>query len=173
MENSQDNMKVIDPLSPPSKDIMTTPAPHTYTFKFSDDLSSAVHEDSVNLRTEVFVHEQNVPVELEVDADESKCLYIVAYSEEEIPAATLRLMPENEGLHVQRVCVAKKYHGTGLGRLLMQQTHEYARLHAIHELHLDAQVHATGFYERLGYSLTERPEFLDAGIAHRQMRMRI
>jgi predicted GNAT family N-acyltransferase len=166
-------MKVIDPLSPPSKDIMTTPTPHTYTFKFSDDLTSTVHKDSVNLRTEVFVREQNVPVELEVDADESRCLYIVAYSEEGIPAATLRLMPEDAGLHVQRVCVARQFRGTGLGRLLMQQAHEYARQHAIHELHLDAQVHATGFYERLGYSLTERPEFLDAGIAHRQMTLHL
>nr|WP_263849096.1 GNAT family N-acetyltransferase [Lacticaseibacillus nasuensis] len=36
-------------------------------------------------------------------------------------------------------------------------------------MRLGAQVHAVGFYERLGYHLTARPEFLDAGIRHREM----
>ena len=46
-----------------------------------------------------------------------------------------------------------------------------AEAHGAHELRLGAQVQAVGFYKTLGYTLTERPEFLDAGIRHREMHL--
>lgn len=156
----------------PSQHADTTNDRIAYDFRFSRNLKSTVHEDSVALRTEVFVHEQHVPVELEVDADEDRCLYIVAYdlrSDPPHPAATLRLLPESYGLHVQRVAVAKDHRGTGLGRALVEQAHAYAQRNGVHQLRLNAQTHATGFYESLGYLYADRPEFLDAGIPHRAM----
>lgn len=152
---------------------------HDYTFEFTTDLSSTAHEDSVLLRTEVFVNEQHVPKNREIDDDEDSCIYLVAYDlsaenngatpARHIPCATLRLLPQEHGFHVQRVAVARDHRGTGLGRELMLHAFDYAIEHGVSHLGLDAQTHATGFYESLGFTYTNRPEFLDAGIAHREM----
>ncbi|KRM87793.1 GNAT family N-acetyltransferase [Lacticaseibacillus thailandensis] len=137
--------------------------------KYTADLNSNIHRDSVKIRQEVFVQEQHVPSDLEVDADEGRCLYIVAYDDQDQPVATLRLLPADYGLHVQRVAVRKAARGTGLGRVIMNAARDYAQANGIKQLRLDAQVHATGFYSALGYSFADRPEFLDAGIRHREM----
>lgn len=47
--------------------------------KSTTDLDSQVHHDSVQIRTHVFVEEQHVPANLEVDADEGKATYFVVY----------------------------------------------------------------------------------------------
>lgn len=139
------------------------------TIKYTTDLNSTIHQDSVQIREEVFVAEQHVPADLEVDDDEGRCLYIVAYGDGNKPLATLRLLPAEYGLHVQRVAVRKVARGTGLGRVIMDAARDYAQANDIQQLRLDAQVHATGFYTALGYSFADRPEFMDAGIPHREM----
>jgi predicted GNAT family N-acyltransferase len=45
-----------------------------------------------------------------------------------------------------------------------------ARRRGLHQVHLNAQVKAIEFYERLGFT-AEGPEFMDAGIAHRHMHL--
>ncbi|MEO2873367.1 N-acetyltransferase, partial [Lacticaseibacillus paracasei] len=47
--------------------------------KTTTTLDSQIHQDSVQIRTHVFVEEQHVPPELEVDADEAKATYFVIY----------------------------------------------------------------------------------------------
>lgn len=139
------------------------------TIKTTTEMDSPVHQDSVAIRTAVFVQEQNVPAALEVDADENKCTYLVGYDDANQPVATLRLNPEDYGFHVQRVAVAKSARGTGCGREIMQAGIDYAKANGIHKLMLGAQVHATGFYATLGFSFTTKPEFVEAGIKHREM----
>ncbi|WP_127848342.1 GNAT family N-acetyltransferase [Lacticaseibacillus hulanensis] len=136
-------------------------------------LDSQIHAHSVAIRTAVFVKEQNVPTELEVDEDEGKCVYFVGYNNAGTPMATLRLNPESYGYHVQRVAVMKQARGTGLGREIMQKAIEYAKEHGAEKLVLGAQTHATGFYEGLGFTYTNKPEFMDAGIPHREMQLKL
>jgi len=133
------------------------------------DLTSPIYQDSLAIRQAVFVKEQGVPADLEVDADENKAIYFVGYLDNQ-PVATARLRPEAGGYHVQRVAVAKAYRNQHLGQALLEAMTDYAKKQAAQHLSLNAQVSAVGFYQRLGYALTERPEFLDAGIQHREMR---
>ncbi len=128
-----------------------------------------IHRDSVKIREAVFVAEQHVPADLEVDDDEKDCLYFVGYNDQNEPLATLRLNPEPYGYHVQRVAVMKAARGTGLGREIMQAAIAYAEANHVEKLVLGAQVHATGFYESLGFAYTDKPEFIEAGIRHREM----
>ena len=58
--------------------------------KSTTDLDSQVHHDSVQIRTHVFVEEQHVPANLEVDADEGKATYFVVY-DAGLPVATARI----------------------------------------------------------------------------------
>lgn len=118
------------------------------------------------IRTTVFVQEQNVPPELELDALEDQCVHFLA-RENGVPLGTARLLDRGYA-KVQRVAVVKSARGTGLGRRLMEAVLGHAKAAGFTEARLDAQVSAIAFYERLGF-VAEGPEFDDAGIAHRLM----
>lgn len=137
--------------------------------KQTHDLNTNIYRDSLAIRLEVFVNEQGVPESLEVDADEAKATYLTGYDEQLHAQATLRLLPENDGWHVQRVAVRSAARGQGFGRDIMQAAIDAGR-HANRDfLILGAQTHACGFYEKLGFTPTSRPAFEEAGIPHREM----
>ena len=140
--------------------------------KSTTDLDSQVHHDSVQIRTHVFVEEQHVPANLEVDADEGKATYFVVY-DAGLPVATARILPEGTGYHVQRVAVEKAYRKHGLGKMVLNAIIAYAREQNVAFLKLGAQLQAIGFYKTLGFQLTDQPEFLDAGICHREMQLQL
>ena len=140
--------------------------------KSTTDLDSQVHHDSVQIRTHVFVEEQHVPANLEVDADEGKATYSVVY-DAGLPVATARILPEGTGYHVQRVAVEKAYRKHGLGKMVLNAIIAYAREQNVAFLKLGAQLQAIGFYKTLGFQLTDQPEFLDAGIRHREMQLQL
>ena len=140
--------------------------------KSTTDLDSQVHHDSVQIRTHVFVEEQHVPANLEVDADEGKATYFVVY-DAGLPVATARILPEGTGYHVQRVAVEKAYRKHGLGTMVLNAIIAYAREQNVAFLKLGAQLQAIGFYKTLGFQLTDQPEFLDAGIRHREMQLQL
>jgi predicted GNAT family N-acyltransferase len=140
--------------------------------KSTTDLDSQIHHDSVQIRTHVFVEEQHVPANLEVDADEGKATYFVVY-DAGLPVATARILPEGTGYHVQRVAVEKAYRKHGLGKMVLNAIIAYAREQNVAFLKLGAQLQAIGFYKTLGFQLTDQPEFLDAGIRHREMQLQL
>ena len=140
--------------------------------KSRTDLDTQVHHDSVQIRTHVFVEEQHVPANLEVDADEGKATYFVVY-DAGLPVATARILPEGTGYHVQRVAVEKAYRKHGLGKMVLNAIIAYAREQNVAFLKLGAQLQAIGFYKTLGFQLTDQPEFLDAGIRHREMQLQL
>ncbi|MDM7523708.1 GNAT family N-acetyltransferase [Lacticaseibacillus rhamnosus] len=140
--------------------------------KSTTDLDSQVHHDSVQIRTHVFVEEQHVPANLEVDSDEGKATYFVVY-DAGLPVATARILPEGTGYHVQRVAVEKAYRKHGLGKMVLNAIIAYAREQNVAFLKLGAQLQAIGFYKTLGFQLTDQPEFLDAGIRHREMQLQL
>jgi predicted GNAT family N-acyltransferase len=127
------------------------------------------YEDALLVRKEVFVEEQEVPIELEVDEFEENSFHFVVYDQEE-PIAAGRLRPlEKEMAKVERICVKKSYRGSGIGKLIMEKIEETAKHKGISTLKLNAQTHAEKFYELLGYE-TYSDIFMDAGIPHVSMK---
>ena len=118
------------------------------------------------IRLAVFVGEQGVPPEEELDELDNAALHILALWNG-TPAGTARAVEKAPGLRkIGRVAVMPAFRKFGIGKSLMQGIEaEYPASAFI----LDAQAHAIGFYERLGYT-AEGEEFLDAGIPHRLMR---
>ena len=111
------------------------------------------HRDNAELRRirdSVFVAEQSVPPELEWDAED---------------ADAVRLLPDG---HIGRVSVLKDWRGLKVGEKLMQAVIAEAEKRGLHQQMLTAQVHATPFYERLGFRIVS-DEYLDAGIPHVDM----
>lgn len=116
------------------------------------------------IRFEVFVHEQNVAPELEVDGLDPKCLHALAF-EDENPIATGRLLEDG---HIGRVAVLKPYRNRGIGIAIMKTLIEAARERSLATVCLSSQTHAIAFYERLGFK-AQGEIYLDAGIDHIDM----
>jgi predicted GNAT family N-acyltransferase len=68
------------------------------------------------------------------------------------------------------MAVLSAWRQRGVGSALLRELVSIARDQGIGEVVLNAQTYAMGFYERHGF-VAEGPEFLDAGIAHRKMRL--
>ncbi len=140
-----------------------------------DDLAAAFA-----LRTEVFVVEQHVPPEEELDAADTSptTTHVVAELDGAV-VGTGRLLtdPAHPGeVHIGRVAVARRARGTGVGEAVMAALEEIALAeHAVAgadgvrrvRVELSAQEQALGFYRRVGYAVDEARRYLDAGIWHR------
>ncbi|GAA0223516.1 hypothetical protein GCM10009125_10670 [Castellaniella daejeonensis] len=120
------------------------------------------------IRLEVFVQEQQVPLEEELDARDAQCLHAVAYDADGQAMGTGRLLPDG---HIGRMAVRKAWRGQGVGSLLLNALMDAARRRGDAEVVLDAQLHARPFYARHGF-VEEGGTFMDAGIPHRVMRRR-
>ncbi len=118
------------------------------------------------IRLEVFVHEQLVPIEEEIDALDPLCVHAVSYDVQGRALATGRLLPDG---HIGRMAVLKGARGQGLGRAVLTALVQQARQQGFGEVVLSAQTHAQGFYLRHGF-VAEGAEYLDANIPHVLMR---
>ena len=141
----------------------------------------------LDLRSVVFIDEQLVPEEEEIDELDTlqsifddKVMHIVAKENNKV-LGTARMFVESRTtisssiethLHVGRVAVESDSRKTGVGRLVMDKCHQLAIERGYSMLTLSAQVQALGFYERLGYQARGKI-YLDAGIEHRDMDIKV
>jgi predicted GNAT family N-acyltransferase len=120
------------------------------------------------LRFEVFVDEQSVPPDIELDEHEDTALHFLARLRG-VPVGTARVVfKDPRAAKIGRVAVCKTARGCGIGAALMQAVEADPALRDTTLLMLEAQVHAVGFYQRLGYTASGAV-FMDAGIPHRTM----
>jgi len=129
----------------------------------------SLREDAQKVRVEVFVIEQNVPVELEWDEGDEVSTHAVAYDEQGQPVATGRLLPDG---HIGLMAVSQSLRGKGIGKQVLVALLEHARQDGHEELVLHAQTHAVPFYEQQGF-IVEGEEFIEADMPHRLMRRRL
>ena len=121
-------------------------------------------KDICKIRFEVFVVEQNVSEELEIDGLDDEAKHVLAYIDNEA-IGTGRIL--NDG-HIGRVSVLKKHRGLGIGKLMMQDLIHWAEEANIEKLWLSSQWHAHGFYLDLGFDC-EGGIYKEAGIDHIKM----
>src|SRR5438105_15949289 len=124
--------------------------------------------EAKRIRFTVFVEEQGVPPELEMDDQDAHCIHAIAYAEGKA-VGTGRLLPDG---HIGRMAVLKDARGRGAGRALLRALIDAARRRGDREVMLSAQVHALDFYRAEGFR-PEGPEYEEAGIAHQAMRMKL
>jgi predicted GNAT family N-acyltransferase len=118
------------------------------------------------VRMEVFVVEQQIPLELEYDADDWHCTHAVAWDGAK-PIGTARLDLKQQG-RVGRVSVLRQFRRGGIGTRLMHALEQEARRHGLPKLWFHSQVSAVPFYETLGYRAFGE-EYLEADIPHLSM----
>lgn len=120
------------------------------------------------LRRAVFIEEQGVSEAEELDDLDGQAIHLLAW-QDGLPAGTARIMIHGAKGKIGRVCVQAGLRGTGLGKALILSAIDVLRdrpgvTHAM----LGAQVHAIGFYEKLGF-VAQGDIYDDAGIPHRDM----
>ncbi len=129
------------------------------------------------LRIEVFVKEQNVPIELELDEkDHSKNTVHIGYFSDDKLIGVARLIDlDKDIIHIGRVAIDKHHRGRGIGRELIYGCENIAQqiLKRKIIIELSAQIQAEKFYESLGYNRVNDTIYLDAGIEHVDMRKEI
>jgi predicted GNAT family N-acyltransferase len=123
-------------------------------------------EDARPIRYEVFVLEQQVPLELEWDEMDESSLHIVAYDKNRQAIGTARLLPDG---HIGRMAVRQPLRGKGVGSVLLQTLVSVAQQRGDAAVLLHAQLHAEDFYRRHGF-VRDGEEFVEAGIMHICMR---
>lgn len=138
-----------------------------WQLKTFTELSTIELFEIYKLRTAVFVVEQNCPYQ-EVDNKDLQAVHLFAKNAENL-TAYCRLIPEQDGIHLGRVCVAQNARGSGLARELVQKAMDYCAVtFSSQPIHAQAQSYLKGFYESFGFQAVSEV-YLEDGIEHLDM----
>lgn len=120
-----------------------------------------------DIRQEVFVGEQGVPVELEMDGLDNEAVHILAFVDG-VPAGCGRLLLKGEEAKIGRVAVRKNIRRYGIGTGICKLMINIAGDNGAQRIYLGAQLTAVEFYSSLGFD-KEGEVFIEAGIEHIKM----
>lgn len=124
------------------------------------------------LRRAIFIDEQGVSEEEEIDGQDDRCAHLLV-RRNGMPVAAARVQVTGDIAKIQRVCVAREGRGSGIGARLIGFVIDHLEAEGrITLVRLDAQTASLDFYRKLGFE-AEGSEFLDAGIPHRSMKRRL
>lgn len=131
------------------------------------------HQDAERLkpvRLNVFVEEQGVPAQLEMDARDGECVHAMAMDASGNVIGTGRLLPSEAGAaRIGRMAVYREWRGKKVGEAMLFALMDAARRRGDREIVLHAQLHAAPFYDRHGYERCGAV-YEEAGIPHVTMR---
>lgn len=126
--------------------------------------------DAERLRMAVFVREQGVPREIEIDEFDPVARHVVLFNGLNQPVATGRLVSDAPGVaRIGRMAVDRSVRGGRWGRMVLDSLVASARERGDREVVLHAQSHAESFYLRAGF-VPEGEVYEEAGIPHITMR---
>ncbi len=128
-------------------------------------------EGAVSVRMRVFVGEQGIPADVEVDEADSApdTVHAVALHQGAV-IATGRLLPDvdGKGPHVGRMAVEQDWRRNGVGGMVLAFLEERGRSLGFRQITLHAQEYVKSFYAQHGYDEVGEM-FLEEGIPHREM----
>ena len=124
--------------------------------------------EAQRIRFTVFVDEQKVPPELEMDEHDAPSIHALAFSDGKA-VGTGRLLLDG---HIGRMAVLKEWRGRGVGQAMLRALIEAGRRRGDRDLVLNSQVHALAFYAAEGFK-AEGPVYEEAGIPHQVMRLKL
>jgi len=121
----------------------------------------------VALRLDVYVEEQKVPIEEELDAWDETAVHFAALDGDEV-VGTIRVVYDDKGAKLGRLAVHASHRRRRLARQLMQAALDDARGRDCRYMYLDAQTWVTSLYGSFGF-VREGEVFMDCAIPHIRM----
>jgi predicted GNAT family N-acyltransferase len=119
------------------------------------------------IRMRVFVREQGVPADIELDHDDQRAIHFLATASGKA-IGTARVVVHGQSAKIGRMAVLKSYRRRSVGTALLKRAVAAAKRRNGRRIYLNAQVAVIGFYERNGFRCVG-PVFTEAGIRHRKM----
>lgn len=159
--SKKDEMQLLESFSTISNILKTSKTIKTIVCNFND-----FEREICSIRETVFIKEQNVSPELEVDGLDPECLHVIVKLGNKY-SATGRIQKDG---HIGRVAVLKECRGIGLGKTVIKTLIENAKKRGLGRVYLGAQIRAKNFYKKLGF-IEYGEIFLDAGIDHINMEL--
>ncbi len=124
-----------------------------------------LHEIAMKIRSQVFVEEQGVPADLELDHEEDSVHFLLYFRKK--PVGTARFRETENGVKLERFAILSNFRGLGLGndliRFVLTKAREKRR-----PIYLNAQVQVVDYYTKWGF-IKEGDAFFEAGIQHFKM----
>ena len=126
-------------------------------------------EGAIGVRFRVFVSEQSVPPEEELDDADATATHVIAISQDKV-IGTGRLIVQDESTAViGRMAVDLEWRRHGVGGRILTFLEEEARSRDLLQSLLHAQEYVKSFYASHGYA-EHGDVFLEVGIPHVEMR---
>lgn len=127
-------------------------------------------QDALALRHLVFVEEQGVPENIEIDKydNDLQTIVFLIYNDTNQPIATGRMRIIDEYGKAERICVLKSQRGNGCGKKIIQAIEKECIKCDLKGVKLHSQERAIIFYEKLGYKVISEA-FFEANIKHYEM----
>jgi predicted GNAT family N-acyltransferase len=124
--------------------------------------------DAYRIRKTVFIEEQAVPEEMELDLYDAQAQHALFYQNSQC-IGTARLVVQSDGAgKIGRMAVLSPYRRQGFGGQLLGALIGFGKSQGIARFVLNAQMVAIPFYEKLGFQ-AHGPVYDEAGIPHRSM----
>ena len=115
----------------------------------------------------MFVYEQSVPLDEELDTHDPVALHVLAEMDGRA-VGTGRYYVEDGCAIIGRMAVLPEARGAGVGSAILTALLAHARCRDLREAALAAQLHARSFYAHFGF-VADGPLFVDGGILHQRM----
>ena len=144
-------------------------AEETIQARWTTDTKSKTYQDSIDIRYNVFITEQEFPEGSDIDALEEDSDLLVLYNQENVPLATARVYElDDHWFRIERVAVSKTARNLGLGKILIREIEKHVRDHGGKAITLNSENEAIGFYKKHGYQEIGA-QYLDYHIMHQKM----
>lgn len=140
-----------------------SPAPYSVRIVRWQETQEQLRE----IREQVFIREQQVPLALEWDGLDENAVHVLALDQYASAIGCARILPHGV---IGRMAVLRDWRNKGVGKAILETAIAYCREQGWHDISLSAQTHAIPFYERAGFVICSEI-YLDAGIPHRDMRL--
>ncbi len=124
--------------------------------------------DAFLVRQEVFILEQGVPAELELDEFDLSAAHVLAYQDAHCIGTGRLVNLSAKQAQIGRMAVLAKFRGKGIGKQILQKLVDLAASQGVLEIILHSQVSAIPFYGKLGFQ-AQGDVYEEAGIPHRNM----
>lgn len=125
-------------------------------------------EECFKIRYDVFVEEQGLDPDVEIDEIDNSALHILVYSDDKA-VATARFFTVDDYWKIGRLCVLKEFRELKLGSYILTEIEKEIKKLNGKLIYLSAQYQTKKFYEKNGY-ISIGEIYYEEGLKHIKMK---
>ena len=122
------------------------------------------YEDILEIRKKVFVEEQNVPFNIEIEHEEDS-RHVICFIDQ-LAVGTGRWRKTKNGIKLERFAVLTDFRNKGIGKEIVNFI--LSEISSNNTIYLHAQEAVVNFYKKLGFKVSGK-KFYEADILHSKM----